>query len=137
MWRIEFQTRGSSHIHSILWVDDARKYEVSENSTIEAYIDNFVKCENKISGDASNLTKLQHHRHSHTCRKKGKTCRFNFPLPPMKSTRILEPLPAEMVDSEKKQHKQRWKEIQIEINKSESQKLTFEQFLDHWHRNFI
>ena len=46
----------------------------------------------------------------------------------MKSTRILEPLPAEMVDSEKKQHKQRWKEIQIEINKSESQKLTFEQF---------
>lgn len=40
-----------------------------------------------------NLVNYQTHRHARTCRKKGKAiCRFNFPIPPMPSTVILQPL---------------------------------------------
>ena len=36
---------------------------------------------------------MQRHKHSKTCKKKGRAiCRFNFPLPPMPRTVILEPL---------------------------------------------
>ena len=36
---------------------------------------------------------MQRHKHSKTCKKKGRAiCRFNFPLPPMPRTMILEPL---------------------------------------------
>lgn len=39
------------------------------------------------------LVNYQTHRHARTCRKKGKAiCRFNFPIPLMSSTVILEPL---------------------------------------------
>ena len=35
---------------------------------------------------------MQKHRHSRSCRKKGKAiCRFGFPIPPMPRTVILEP----------------------------------------------
>lgn len=40
-----------------------------------------------------NLVIYQTHRHARTCRKRGKSiCRFNFPIPPMPSTVILQPL---------------------------------------------
>ena len=39
-----------------------------------------------------NLVNLQTHKHSKTCRKKGKAiCRFGYPIPPMPRTCILEP----------------------------------------------
>ena len=38
------------------------------------------------------LKTIQHHHHTKACRKKRNAhCRFNFPIPPMKKTRILEP----------------------------------------------
>lgn len=47
------------------------------------------------------LANLQVHRHAKTCKKLGhNVCRFNFPLPPMKETVILQPLD-EFMDGER------------------------------------
>ena len=47
------------------------------------------------------LVNLQTHRHSKTCKKKGQEiCRFNFPLPPMPHTMILNPLYVENLSEE-------------------------------------
>ena len=41
----------------------------------------------------TDLVNLQRHKHSKTCKKRGHAVyRFNFPLPPMPRTMILEPL---------------------------------------------
>ena len=55
-------------------------------------MDNYVSC--KVDSDyLTDLVNLQRHKHSKTCKKKGNAvCRFNFPLPPMPRTMILEPL---------------------------------------------
>lgn len=49
----------------------------------------------------------------------------------MLCTKILEPLPVDMEDKEKQLHKQKWKEIQIELGKPEVCELTFQVFLNH------
>ena len=36
---------------------------------------------------------MQQHRHTKSCKKnRNANCRYNFPIPPMKTTKILEPL---------------------------------------------
>ena len=48
----------------------------------------------------SELVNLQMHRHAKTCKRKGQNiCRFNFPLPPMPKTMILQPLDVKIVDA--------------------------------------
>ena len=93
--RVEFQMRGSPHEHIFLWLKGAPIYDSSDKTTVDKclkFIDNFITCEY----DANNpLIALQKHRHSHTCRKGNqnkKKCRFNFPIPVMSKTMILEPL---------------------------------------------
>ena len=59
---------------------------------MEDYIANHLttKKERPCSAD---LIKLQGHRLSHSCKKnKRKECRFDFPLPPMRKTRVFRPL---------------------------------------------
>ena len=34
-YRVEFQQRGSPHIHALFWVKDAPQYEKSSNDTID------------------------------------------------------------------------------------------------------
>lgn len=47
----------------------------------------------KKNENIAELVNYQTHRHARTCKKAGKNiCRFNFPLPPMPETIILEPL---------------------------------------------
>lgn len=89
--RIEFQQRGSPHIHLLVWIKDAPVYGQSDISEVISFIDRYVKC--KTDPTMPNLVNYQTHRHARTCRKKGKAiCRFNFPIPPMPSTVILQPL---------------------------------------------
>ena len=36
---------------------------------------------------------MQQHRHTKSCKKnRNANCRYNFPIPPMKTTKMLEPL---------------------------------------------
>ena len=94
--RIEFQHRGSPHVHSLLWVQDAPKYGHNPLHEVIEFIDRTISC--ALPEETSMLTeediKLQRHKHTHTCYKKKsfRRCRFGIPYPPMVSTKILEPL---------------------------------------------
>ena len=94
--RIEFQHRGSPHVHSLLWVQDAPKYGHNPLQEVIEFIDRTISC--ALPDETSMLTeediKLQRHKHTHTCYKKKsfRRCRFGIPYPPMVSTKIIEPL---------------------------------------------
>ncbi|KAL9951086.1 hypothetical protein ACROYT_G043682, partial [Oculina patagonica] len=101
-YRIEFQQRGSPHIHGLFWVKEAPQYERSCNEEIVNFVDKYITCHKPgTSSEMEDLVNLQTHRHAKTCKKAGhKICRFNFPLPPMPRTMILTPLDSSCFDEE-------------------------------------
>ena len=102
-FRIEFQQRGSPHIHDLFLVKDAPQYEKSSNEEIVTFVDKYVTYQKpNISSEMEELVNLQMHRRAKTCKKAGhKICRFNFPLPPMLRTMILTPLENSCFDEQK------------------------------------
>lgn len=90
-YRVEFQQRGSPHIHMVSWVYNAPDIANDTHDAIQQFIDQHLTCAN--DPEIPDLVNYQTHRHSRTCRKKGKSiCRFNYPIPPMLETKILVPL---------------------------------------------
>ncbi len=88
-WRIEFQNRGSPHLHMVVWIHDYPQFDTPEG--IEK-IDEVCSC--SIPGDNINLSNLvqkcQLHRHTSTCTKNSSThCRFAFPRESNSNTRIV------------------------------------------------
>lgn len=93
--RIEFQQRGSSHAHILLWLENAAQdiLGVEQEQAIEM-IDQLVSVSPK---DASGLIKLQTHKHTFTCYKNvinnnKQHCRFEAPFMPVKKTVIIVPM---------------------------------------------
>ena len=128
-YRVEFQQRGSPHIHILIWIEGAPVFKQDSNEDIVQFIDKYVSC--SLSDSPSELVNLQVHKHSKTCRKKGHPiCRFNFPLPPLDKTLILEPL-----DEEIEKYKVIFKRIQDKINSLHTfdniQEITYQEFLEN------
>ena len=101
-YRVEFQQRGSPHIHMVMWIENAPKFDSHTDEEVVAYIDEHVSCSNIV--EHQDLVDLQRHKHNRTCKKQrnGKTvCRFSFPLPPMPKTKILRPLEKEAEQKDK------------------------------------
>lgn len=122
----------SPHIHCIFWIKDAPKYGETDVDTVTKYIDKYITCEKgNEEDDLSHLVKRQIHRHSHTCKIGNKSCRFNYPLPPMRRTEILEPLEYEAVDpKEMKALKLLWNNIHQHLqNMNMGESITFDDFL--------
>ncbi|CEP17045.1 hypothetical protein [Parasitella parasitica] len=111
-FRVEFQHRGSPHIHMLVWLDDAPTYDANASgldNEVEVcrFIDNLISCSRDWDGSIhtqnvaessedtwTELMRRQTHRHSRSCqRKRGNNwiCRFNIPFFPMQDTRILRP----------------------------------------------
>lgn len=94
--RVEFQQRGSPHMHCLYWVENAPKFGKDDDERISEFIDKYVSCA-VPSDDQPDLRKIvlevqQHSKnHSKSCRKKGTECRFNFPRPPSHRTFISKP----------------------------------------------
>ncbi|VDI23871.1 Hypothetical predicted protein [Mytilus galloprovincialis] len=42
--RVEFQQRGSPHIHILIWIENAPVYESDSNEDVVAFIDKYVSC---------------------------------------------------------------------------------------------
>ena len=126
-YRTEFQHRGSPHIHMLIWIKDAPKYNESPIEDVISFIDKYVSCSEDVPEDMKDLVKLQVHRHSKTCRKKGKAiCRFGFPQPPMSKTQILEPL----LDEDLEDYKKKYENIQKKLNNmKDGESISFEDFL--------
>ena len=94
-FRIEFQQRGSPHVHMILWQDAAPKYGIDDKKIVCDFIDKFISCQLPCESvnDIPHYLHCQMHKHTACCKKpKRKECRFNFPRFPMRNTCILEPL---------------------------------------------
>ncbi|XP_070548510.1 uncharacterized protein [Ptychodera flava] len=92
-YRVEFQQRGSPHIHMLMWIENAPNYQQNTPEEVTTFIDKYISCSSDVPPEISDLVNLQTHKHSKTCREKGKPiCRFGYPMPPMSETMILTPL---------------------------------------------
>ena len=131
-YRVEYQQRGSPHIHMLIWLEDAPVYRCNNDSDVTTFIDKIITCK-KPNNDPELvlLVNRQMHRHCQTCRKKSKAeCKFNFPQPPMKSTTILHPLGDDVSETEVRKHKDTWKNISKHLNDmKEGEDITFDQLL--------
>ena len=121
----------SPHIHCMLWIEDAPRLGENTPEEVAEYIDKILTCHLPTKEEDEtlyNLVQYQMHRHSHTCCKGRKfQCRFNYPLPPMRKTVILEPLSAE---ENTDKYKEKWKEIYKKLNDMKmGENITFEEFL--------
>ena len=73
-YRVEFQQRGSPHIHMLVWVENAPTLETKSEQEIIEFVDQYLSntC-NSDNEKTANLVNLQSHKHSRTCRKKKET----------------------------------------------------------------
>ncbi|CAJ1060221.1 uncharacterized protein LOC121898666 isoform X1 [Xyrichtys novacula] len=84
-YRVEFQQRGSPHVHCLFWIENAPVIDVNTDDEVVQFIDRYVSCELPNNTDDLHevVSSVQQHskQHSKTCKKGGKQCRFNFPKP--------------------------------------------------------
>ena len=99
------------HIHGVLWLDKdwlAEKHGVhgplSENPWfLPKLADLTMSC--SLPPDDPELEEIaytvQRHRHTKSCKKSKKSCRYGFPRLPVSETILAEPLPESMDEEEK------------------------------------
>ena len=99
LWGVEFQLRGSPHIHSLWWIKDAPNLDTVEGRTAAPdFIDRYISARIPEEGSSEDslqsvVLRVQKHSHTSTCikkdkRKKSKECRFDFPQPLSSTTRL-------------------------------------------------
>jgi len=132
-YRIEFQHRGSPHMHCLLWISDVPRYGTDSTNDVVQYIDKVLSCQRSWNDQTlDSLVELQVHKHRRTCKKrfrKTNICRFGFPKHPMKSTQILEPLSSS--ETEKERHAQNLVKVNSVLSsiKLGQEQMSMEQFL--------
>ena len=65
-YQIEFQHRGSPHVHGIAWIRDAPKFDINSNEEVCAYIDRIFACTSNVSEIEQEYIQFQKHHHSKT-----------------------------------------------------------------------
>ena len=95
--RIEFQMRGSPHLHALIWTSDCPKLTNETKEDYIKYIDNHVQAYLPDRQKDSELFALvqtyQKHNHLKSCRKYTNVlCRFNFGQFFTKRTVVAEPV---------------------------------------------
>ncbi|KAI5614793.1 hypothetical protein C0J50_11103, partial [Silurus asotus] len=111
-YRVEYQARGSPHIHLLAWVKDAPVFEDDPDDTVCKFIDRYITCQMPDPSTDPELHKLvtevqMHSRnHSKSCKKGNVLCRFGFPKLPMSDTWITRPRPPPPSDKEHKDRTQ-------------------------------
>lgn len=128
-YKIEFQHRGSPHVHMLVWIDDAPQHdEGADGIDVCSFIDKYVSCSLDVPDVDKKFLNVQIHSHSRTCRKKGKSiCRFRYPHPPMRNTVILGSIEGDTTSDEK-----RYQQIQNVLKDGDIIKdFTFDEFLTY------
>ncbi|XP_062597054.1 uncharacterized protein LOC134258504 [Saccostrea cucullata] len=139
--RVEFQQRGSPHMHCLYWIENAPKLDEDGEEAVCNFINKYVSC--AVPSEEEDLelmnivSAVQQHskKHSKSCKKKGTECRFNFPRPPSVCTFINSPFEedddTETTDLQKQQSiakeilLQVWNEVQDEANNSKTTENIF------------
>ncbi|XP_077528142.1 uncharacterized protein LOC144139752 [Haemaphysalis longicornis] len=118
--RVEFQQRGSAHVHVILWLEDAPEDE--ELSGVEGAMPKTLKMVDALLTLDTTLIRRPHmqtHQHTHTCYKRGRTkCRFGAPFMPSDSTKIVVPFPpvSDAEDAETARERERRKALKAKYD---------------------
>ena len=113
-YRVEFQHRGSPHIHMLVWLKDPPSLTTSDDATIVRFIDSLITCQQT----EDDITALQSHKHSVSCKKRKKNiCRFGFPKPPMTQTALLHPIEIDSDQKKFEEHQQIAKQIFTKLTK--------------------
>lgn len=85
-YRVEFQQRGSPHIHAIFWIEDSPQIDRDTDEEVVQFVDKYISCElpedDELLEEMVSTVQTHSKRHSKSCRKKNTVCRFNFPRPP-------------------------------------------------------
>jgi hypothetical protein len=87
---IEFQGRGSEHDHVLLWIKNAPKYRINNYYEIESFVDIYILVTNFYY--LKLFVKVNFIIINEPIVKNQPTCRFHFPLLPLRNTQILSPL---------------------------------------------
>ena len=68
-YRVEYQQRGSPHIHMLIWIKDAPQFQIDNDKEVTTFIDKIITCIKPIDNPEllKKLVNRQVHRHSHTC----------------------------------------------------------------------
>ena len=130
-YRVEFQARGSAHIHGVLWLDiekivqdktKAGDYRFKhlqsafqtigenkipndeESEAVAAFCDSFVSVSLRNPEVKKIVEEVNSHHHTKTCRKAGTECRFHFPRFPSLQTFLAIPLRLEFEDEVERQN---------------------------------
>ena len=117
----------------MIWIKNAPIFDANDPSTFEKceqFIDEFVTC--KKDESLGDLMNRQYHKHTATCKKNVKSsevCRFDYPRPPMRKTKILLPLGP---DDDKKKAKELMKEIEIKTEQiaRTNEDCSFDEYLE-------
>ena len=93
--RIEYQNRGSPHLHLFLWIDKAPNLISNSSNDIIQFIDSIIKSTIPSEDEDKELhdlvPRLQIHHHTSTCKKRRYSgCRFGFPRPSTSKTHLLQ-----------------------------------------------
>ena len=117
-YRVEFQQRGSPHIHCLFWIHGAPQYGRDPDNDVIAFIDRYLTCKRHTEAvELTEVSKLHEHKHTQTCKKGEKlVCRFGFPIPPMPATSVLEPVPEDMLPEVKTKHQQNYDKIRQQLH---------------------
>jgi len=96
-YRVEFQQRGAPHIHCLFWIENAPIFDKATDEEVCEYVDGYISCTLPDAEAAPELheivSSVQMHRKKHTqsCKKGKKECRFSFPRPIAPDTFVVRP----------------------------------------------
>ena len=134
-YRVEFQHRGSPHIHCLVWVEDAPKIEEDDDQIVCNFVSKYITAQLPDPRTQPELykkvTEVQIHskNHTRTCFKSlSSGCRFGFPKPPSGKTMITRPgVTDDSLALEKAKSKLR--PLNLLLNEHQTASLTLEQLL--------
>ena len=114
--RVEFQVRGSPHVHSFIWILNAPKLSKFNIEEYTNWVDMIIHTDLPDPSSEPDLHELvktyQIHRHSKTCRKyRNEKCRFHFGKFFTSRTIIAQPLPDSLSVDKKNEIMQNRKQL--------------------------
>ncbi|XP_078375419.1 uncharacterized protein LOC144658809 isoform X2 [Oculina patagonica] len=126
--RIEFQMRGSPHLHSLIWTSDCPELKQGNEQAYIRYIDEHVQGSLPKRENDSKLYDLvnlyQKHTHSRSCKKyRNIPCRFNFGQFFTDQTVVSKPMPHDIPDDEKATILEKRNEILCSVKKKINENL--------------
>uniref|UniRef100_A0A669C7Z1 ATP-dependent DNA helicase n=1 Tax=Oreochromis niloticus TaxID=8128 RepID=A0A669C7Z1_ORENI len=131
-YRVEFQHRGSPHIHMLLWIREKVEVDVDDDQTVCDFVDRYISAQLPDPVKQPELHKkvaeLQKHskNHTKTCFKSVNSgCRFGFPKPPSTRTMIVR----QDEDSDTEAAKAKLRPLMNLLKEPEAASLTIEQIL--------